>query len=329
MKRIMFLVFFGISAAAVSGYGATLALKDGNKVSGKILERTADYVKILVSGMPLTYYFDQIRGIETAEEEPQPAGETAVSPGKADTADILFKQALNSIFEGDIRSAKEQLELGLKEDPFHKGLYEFAPVIKEWNKGVIGDKAAGYLLKGMVKFDGRQYMLAIEELERAVDEAPNCLTAHYKLGLAYLKTGSPDKALEHFKKTIDIDSEFNLGYRGIGIVYYELGEYKLAIRNLNKALETDYSDFSANLTLGSVYTAMNKFHLAKIYFERAVQVNPDDGRGYLELGRTYASLGFFAKARKKFIKAKELFLAQNDSEGIKQAENALSQLPFN
>jgi hypothetical protein len=51
----------------------TVRLKNGNTVEGKVIERTADGVKIDIGGVTLTYYSDEIESIDAAAQ-------TAVAP---------------------------------------------------------------------------------------------------------------------------------------------------------------------------------------------------------------------------------------------------------
>ena len=80
LKRMAFVLAFVLACGMAQA--ATVYLKNGSSVSGKIIARTADSVKLDVSGVTLTYYSDEINRVdETDAAAPAPA-ETA-APAKA------------------------------------------------------------------------------------------------------------------------------------------------------------------------------------------------------------------------------------------------------
>ncbi|MBF0485842.1 MAG: DUF2059 domain-containing protein [Candidatus Omnitrophica bacterium] len=67
MKKFVFLLaFFLISGQA---WSATVFLKNGSSVAGKVVERTKDAVKLDVSGVSITYYNDEIDHVDGADAD--------------------------------------------------------------------------------------------------------------------------------------------------------------------------------------------------------------------------------------------------------------------
>lgn len=65
----------------------TIILKSGKKVDGKILEKSKEYIKVDLEGLPITYFVDEIEKI--------------VSEPKAEAEDILAKQPQDSFVNKD------------------------------------------------------------------------------------------------------------------------------------------------------------------------------------------------------------------------------------
>ena len=63
--RFYLLVSLCIVSFSVSSYAATVVLKSGETIKGKILQRSDTYIKVDFYGVPLTYYFDEILSIDT------------------------------------------------------------------------------------------------------------------------------------------------------------------------------------------------------------------------------------------------------------------------
>ncbi|NTV28642.1 MAG: DUF2059 domain-containing protein [Candidatus Omnitrophica bacterium] len=80
MLRRVWLVL-ALAMVCGSAQAATVYLKNGSSVSGKLLERTADNVKIEVSGVTLTYYNDELDRVEGEEA-------AATVPAKSEPAAI-------------------------------------------------------------------------------------------------------------------------------------------------------------------------------------------------------------------------------------------------
>jgi hypothetical protein len=81
MKRIAFIVAFILACGVAQA--ATVHLKNGSTVSGKIIAKTADSVKLDVSGVTLTYYNDEIDRMDEADA-PVAAPAEPVAPAPAD-----------------------------------------------------------------------------------------------------------------------------------------------------------------------------------------------------------------------------------------------------
>ncbi len=60
-----FILFFLLTAILpFFSYSETIELKSGRVISGKILEQSNEYIRVDVEGVPITYYFEQIKSID-------------------------------------------------------------------------------------------------------------------------------------------------------------------------------------------------------------------------------------------------------------------------
>jgi len=115
--RKLFSVIFLISFLASTAFADTVYLNNGKSVSGKIIERTDDYIKLDFEGTSLTYWTDEI---ETIQQEstysPEEAVETVVisnrEPSGSPEKVFLWeaKSAKNTVYIlGSIHLAKPSL----------------------------------------------------------------------------------------------------------------------------------------------------------------------------------------------------------------------------
>ncbi|MEO8590222.1 MAG: tetratricopeptide repeat protein [Flavobacteriales bacterium] len=82
---------------------------------------------------------------------------------------------------------------------------------------------------------GQEPMRGIMMLREILKEDPNNVEAHWQLGLFSVQSGQYDKAIERFKKVIELDAE---GYPDawfyLGRTYATVDSTELAIANLKK-----------------------------------------------------------------------------------------------
>ena len=93
--KFLFYVFIGLSFS-LNSYGETITLKNGKTVEGELLEKTDKYIKIAVSGVPITYYLDEIESISAKQEAPPVIKAGASSAKKDNQPNITPEQKSNT-----------------------------------------------------------------------------------------------------------------------------------------------------------------------------------------------------------------------------------------
>ncbi len=116
--RKLFSVIFLISFLTSTAFADTVYLKNGKSVSGKVIERTDDYIKLDFDGTSLTYWADEIETIQ--QENTYSSEEIIVVPSRSPSRSAsgskgkVFlweaKSARNSVYIlGSIHLAKPSL----------------------------------------------------------------------------------------------------------------------------------------------------------------------------------------------------------------------------
>jgi tetratricopeptide (TPR) repeat protein len=82
---------------------------------------------------------------------------------------------------------------------------------------------------GFALFALGRYPEALRELETYVRLDPDEPNAHDSLAHAYLSTGQPEKALQHYARALEINSSFVNPFRGRAYAYGMLGRYDEAL----------------------------------------------------------------------------------------------------
>jgi Tfp pilus assembly protein PilF len=126
----------------------------------------------------------------------------------------------------------------------------------------------------------------------------------YTRGIHELQLGNYDKALEHFKKTIEIDPKNGEAFYYMGVTLNRLAEYEKAIPAFEKALSLKpdlniiYLDYGISLfELGRYEDAIEKFKVSYIHYPDTAILNHYMGLTLFKLGRYREAISHFQRAR--------------------------------
>ncbi len=155
-------------------------------------------------------------------------------------------------------------------------------------------------------------------LEQATTNSLEALKA-YTLGQKTALEKGDVEALPFFKRAIELDPSFALGYDALGIHYFNLNQPSLGADYLRKAFD-----------LRDRVTEREKFHITAHYynfvtgelekanqaFEQWAQVYPRDPVPYTDLGATHMVLGQYEKAATQSREGLRLSLSSNPNSAI-------------
>jgi len=146
---------------------------------------------------------------------------------------------------------------------------------------------------------------ALRELLKAEKLNPNDHLLHNDMGLAYMAKKRLDKAEFHFKKAIDIRTEFAPAKNNLGSVYLAKKDWDAAIAQF-KTVAGDilYATPHYPLTnLGIAYYNKKDYASAEKYYRDALELQPEFGLALRGLGKTYIALNKLPEAVSTLEKA--------------------------
>ena len=101
---------------------------------------------------------------------------------------------------------------------------------------------------------GPDYQSGIELLQKALDRDEDFLEAHQLIGEFYRITNNSEKAVHHFKRSLEINPRANLN----GVLFFDIGElqmrnaeYKDALKYFDEILNNRYDAISGDLEWGA------------------------------------------------------------------------------
>ena len=283
--RIMMFVLMGVFFLGIfSVFAETIVLKSGERIEGKIVEQTDDYVKVDSKGVPIMYFIvdiDSINGItmpKTVEDYLTRKG--YVQEGvlikdldKATASKLLDKFGKEKVDEFVSKHQERVLENMRKnsatqsnsnaesaEEYFNRGLAvskqgNLPQAISDFTKAIEinPNLADAYYGRGIVYGEQGNFTQAISDCTKAIAINPNLADAYFSRGLAYRKQGNLPQAISDCTKAIAINPNLADAYYGRGIVYCEQGNFTQAISDYTKAIEIKPNDAKVYHLRGFAY----------------------------------------------------------------------------
>lgn len=157
---------------------------------------------------------------------------------------------------------------------------------------------------------------------------PASAQAQFELGNTYVRANDWTKAVQAYKKAIELDPNYQTAYANLGVVYYQLGQFDLAASQYEKALELDPNDGEVAYNLGALYLQqalatggapdLERLDQAMAQLEHVQALNPDLAEPYFGLGVAYTVLD----RRENAIQAFETFLARDTGQDPRASQEA-------
>ncbi len=176
------------------------------------------------------------------------------------------------------------------------------------------DALAAYHLwvSGLIK--GGRTDEAILVLSRAMELFPASRVLHYDLGTAYDSSGQYEKAIEQYRKAMEVDPSFVAAKSNIASCMNNLGVRQIRIRNwessielCNQALEWDPDCWEARKNLESATLSLGKEkHQAGLlgeaisHYRTVLDMNPENPDAYSSLGFVFYEKGTYKDALEQF-----------------------------
>lgn len=121
---------------------------------------------------------------------------------------------------------------------------------------------------------------------------------------AYYSTDKQyDKAIEYYKKAVEIYPTHAMSLRALGHLQLKKGEHDLAFKNISKALEVNPEYATAHYNMGNYYSKLNQPRKAIESYHLAIKYQPIYSTAYYNLGNMYSQIHDYDNAIRYFSKS--------------------------
>jgi tetratricopeptide (TPR) repeat protein len=136
-----------------------------------------------------------------------------------------------------------------------------------------------------------RYQDAIEAYKQTIKIRSDYAEAHYNLGVACGKLGRGNDEIEAYKQAIKIKPDYAKAYYNLGVSYEDLGRHQDAVESYKQAIRSqpDYAD--AYINLGVAYYKLGRYQDAVEAYKQTIRIKPDFVLAHYNLGVTYVVTG--------------------------------------
>lgn len=184
------------------------------------------------------------------------------------------------------------------------------------------------LLAGLTWNRNLDYQSELSLQRDTVRKVPNNARARHRLGLAYVRCGRPDLAMEEYATLVRIHPENPFAHNNLGRLYLNAGQRIQAMNEFETALRL-HPDFpEARANLGKALFESGNYSGAAQQFAAALSLPPPsiDPEVYFYYGLALFHLGDRSRAAEQFAKAREL--APGNKALERQIEKLMTQEPM-
>lgn len=191
---------------------------------------------------------------------------------------------------------------------------QYEKALKEINKALkINAEKEDYLyIKANISFYLSKYKKALSIYNILDKRLPNNEKIIYKRGLCYENLNKLQKAIQTYKKVLEINPKHYTANHRIVQVYDELIDkmedkkfFAPALSYATKQLEIEENDYYY-VERGLLYLEMDRFEEALVDFEKAISLNQENLYAYNNAGIVFRRQGDYEKAIDYFKKATKL-----------------------
>lgn len=152
---------------------------------------------------------------------------------------------------------------------------------------------------GLSYFQRGDYAVALEKLQKSLQQDPNLPSTHNTIALLYQRLNETDKAEEHFKQAVRRAPDYSEAQNNYGVFLCEQQRYKEAEQRFLKAIENPLypSPAEAIENAGVCVGRIPDAEQAEKYFRQALQINPYLSKSLIQMANLSYEQNDYLQAR--------------------------------
>lgn len=165
------------------------------------------------------------------------------------------------------------------------------------------DCAPAYNNLGAIYYLCKDYYLAANAYQSALDVRPDYIDAYYNLGLACIKCNDYEQALSVFKSLLKLKPDHMGAHFQLGSLFLQRNDYKSAEVEFTWVVDYYPEHFESLANLALCYLHLGKLDVAVKLYLRALAINADDADILYNLGVIHMQQGYAAVGLEYYLQA--------------------------
>lgn len=149
---------------------------------------------------------------------------------------------------------------------------------------------------------------------------------HNNRGVDLAEKGKVSEAIAAFNQAIEIYPKYENAHNNLGLALSRQQQFSQAADAFKQAIAINPKNFETYNNLGIALGSQGKFSEAISAFKQALQIKPDDPTSHQNLGVAFWSQGKLPEAVTSLQKARDLYVRQDNTEGMYYVEHILQHV---
>ncbi|HET6150131.1 MAG TPA: tetratricopeptide repeat protein [Polyangia bacterium] len=273
--------------------------------------------RVLGAAASATAAFWRAEALQALAAEPPAAAQAAATVDLAlrivsalvpeDTDVVKLRQPTPALLSGlrSLQRARESLEAGRPEQAVREARSAVGA-------GPVAELGAAHALLAEA-LNATRDRGALEAARRATELNPLLVEGWRELGDAHLEASDLKGAESAFRKVVEMDATYGLGYAKLAQVLLEQGRSLEALESITSAADRGGDPFFLAAIRGDIYAEMERHSEAAESYDHALRVEPDDHWALHQAAVEHGYAGHTARAAELFEAA-----LKNDRDGCHQ-----------
>jgi len=137
---------------------------------------------------------------------------------------------------------------------------------------------------------------AMEEYRKVIEMDPLNVEAHNNLGVIYKDMGRLNQAVKEFLTVLSMNPRQEKAHNNLGIIFYLQGNLQKAIQEFRGVLDVNAKNREAYINLGVIYKRQNRIGKAKRMLENALSIDPYYPEAHYNLALVCEENGYIKEA---------------------------------
>lgn len=180
----------------------------------------------------------------------------------------------NSSFKAEILSAQKSVHDG-EDDQANEALDRIVQMKQDAEKGRNGAHREQSYAEIQTMVSAGQTDRAIAALEQFVSGSRENALAHNDLGVLYTKTANPEKALQHYRRAVELDPATIVYKRNLAdLLFVAAGDAEGALQTYVAILKEQPTDIETLSAIAQVCGSLGKAEDARFFYDKILQIEP-------------------------------------------------------